>query len=1003
MGRLIASLITVGRRPIKQVSLLIVLIGLLGASLSTTTNAQAPERIIFDPSEIVTSPDKASGITSEFALSSQPSTDLAVEVTGTLRDKDLNLVSGGKVTVTPSKLTIKRADWQKKQKVSIQITGHKNTDTANITATGITTDGKIFTSNFLTVYLTNDAVQISSSILFSPASINYKKGGKEKVSVTLKDSPETGETVRVTLPSTGAVKSVDKSDLTFNAANYNKPQEVTVTFADNVVVEEINTLPFFGISVESSSKKYKYTGYLEVVVPKNQITVGGDIDSASPCSDGTTGPLRDCTLSERIADPDGYVYFAWQTMRSVINIILILALLLISFSNILRISIDTYAVKKALPNLVIGVILANASFLVIRYMADIASVAVYFFVDRTNSGTFSNFVAATLTNIGTNAIGTISAVATLPVINILIVLIMTLIALVGILWLAFILYFRLVAIYLLTILAPLAFVAYGIPGFEKYFKQWWQQFIKWLFILPAMSALFWVMYVIGSAGGDEQSIARTITQFLIFFTALGLPSKMGGKIVDTATNAFKKYSGTDAARNAASKFGEEKLSDAGKWLGSRTPGLYRLQEWNKLRKENFEKSIEERRMAAGTKARSGKGRFSAGKRAATLDYEKQISANERSEVENDQSRRALTDELAERLNTSEFTKNTAEKLKEIEFNTKKIEYYVKANSKDAAGNLINPKLNSIIKNFAKASSQAAAITDAVGTQEKIAVGNYTNGRLDVLSAMEQYAKMEKDLPEKAEAANKATLAEREAARVFGVGSAEHNAARIRRRDALVELRRVRREYPALMASAAQKFEDVKGEHADLAGLSIAEISAQMNNKNDAQGTIWKEEKKKQAKSYNGGIKAISEDMRENGSIDVLKSEDDYKDFASGDHARIKELAGGYSMNVDMKDQNNFQLYMYTLKDWMKSDRNANYRDAVKLALDTLVQHGGQTIQGGKAGSDIHWDAASGNYKNSAGRILNIATDSVENLKGIVAGLNRLDAMGGDPGRHINSI
>ncbi|MEX1123571.1 MAG: hypothetical protein WEC81_00080 [Patescibacteria group bacterium] len=258
------------------------------------------------------------------------------------------------------------------------------------------------------------------------------------------------------------------------------------------------------------------------------------------CDSDKAGP---CSLAERISEPSGFVFPAWKATRGIINVLLILALLLISFSNISHglfgLNLDSYTIKKALPNLFLGIILANASMFIIRYLADIATVVVYFFVElaRGPGALFSEFLTAV---IGTVGIKTIVATqsASLAGVASIIYLILGLVIAVGMIWLAVILYIRLAVVYLLTILSPLAFVAYGIPGMGKYFTQWWQLFIKWLFILPAMCAVFWLMLEIHKSG--EVSLIRTVLTYILFFTALTIPTKWGGAIVSKTQNAFKK-------------------------------------------------------------------------------------------------------------------------------------------------------------------------------------------------------------------------------------------------------------------------------------------------------------------------------------------------------------------------------------------------------------------------------------------------------------------------------
>jgi len=307
-------------------------------------------------------------------------------------------------------------------------------------------------------------------------------------------------------------------------------------------------------------------------------------------------------LANYISNPDGFVYKTWRVTRGLINVLLVIALLVISFSNITRFNIDTYTVKKALPNLILGVILANASFLIVRYLADIATVATYLFIDLAGEKSFASFLATAAALITADTALTLGAGRTLFVGGVLLVLIFMIITIIGLVWLAFLLYFRLVAIYLLTILAPLAFVAYGIPGLEKYFKMWWQQMIKWMFMVPAMAAVFWLMIVISKAAGGEQSWARLLLMYALFFIAVTIPTRFGGAVIDKASGLFKKggqfaYAKSQNIGAAASLYGDVK---SGKAQEAKRSGLV-----SKYLSEGYSEDEAKKRAAEESKSAGG--------------------------------------------------------------------------------------------------------------------------------------------------------------------------------------------------------------------------------------------------------------------------------------------------------------------------------------------------------------------------------------------------------------
>ncbi|HSX41786.1 MAG TPA: hypothetical protein VLE93_00375 [Candidatus Saccharimonadales bacterium] len=720
--------------------------------------------------------------------------------------------------------------------------------------------------------------------------------------------------------------------------------------------------------------------------------IGGASPIISPGAPGFTCPNSNntgasqvgCSLVQLLSNPDGFVYISWRVVRGAINILLIIALLVISFSNILRINIDTYTIKKALPNLVIGVILANASFLIVKYMADISSVATYFFVGLKagNAAGYTSFAAFFADVLGRLGITTLKTLGTLGGLSFIaspiLALIFVLIALILVLWLSFLFYFRLVAIYLLTILAPLAFIAYGIPGFEKYFKQWWQQFIKWLFILPAMSAVFWLMLVIGNASAINQSFASVLIMYVLFFMALTLPSKMGGAVIDRVSKGFQKYTGL----NAAKKFAGEQASNTGKAALARIPGVYRVQEWNKLRKENFEKDLAIRRKNAGTRARGGR----AGLREGQLGYDEAIAGNAEGLMKADRSTQAFSQELANRLNMSDIEKTTAEKRKSKKQNDERLRLLAQASEKDANDNLKNPELNRIVAAFAKESSEEGAHAEALKTEESIIVGNHSNERLNVLKRVKDYNDLGKQLDEIDD------LETTEGARL-GV----NNPAFWQVQASLQELRE---ETASDLQTIADQFQEAKGAHGDLAGYADISAAAAAMASGSVAGKLFDAEMKKQAVAYNAGVEGQSEGMRKFGSITQLEREN--KDFfVKIDPISLQKLTSGRSVGLDTKVQRDFELFMHTAKFWLGSSRNPNYNGSIESLLKVLVKQGKQELKYlDGSGNEQTISAATTNWDDLGKKIESMNQKEKSNL---VKAMYQMPAIGGGPADHVQNV
>lgn len=205
-------------------------------------------------------------------------------------------------------------------------------------------------------------------------------------------------------------------------------------------------------------------------------------------------------FEEELKNPNSVIVRIWGYSRSLLNIIVVAALLAIAFANIFHFNINTYAAKKMLPGLVIGVVAANGSLLIIRFLADVTQAVSQLAVDVSGSGgTITSLIAwhfpkaigeaALVGGIGslvaavglTGATGGVSLLAWT-------LLMICLICYYAFLVIAFAIAFikRVVVLYFLSMVAPLAFVAYGVPQFQKYFFQWWDQFLRHLFVFPVI-------------------------------------------------------------------------------------------------------------------------------------------------------------------------------------------------------------------------------------------------------------------------------------------------------------------------------------------------------------------------------------------------------------------------------------------------------------------------------------------------------------------------------------
>lgn len=261
----------------------------------------------------------------------------------------------------------------------------------------------------------------------------------------------------------------------------------------------------------------------------------------------------------------------YEVSIALVNFGVLIALIIIAFANILRIKLDTYTVKKAIPLLIFGVIMANVGMPIIRTIVDFSGVLTAAIIKETgDGGTKTAFIekviqsvykggAATLGSIftgisGGGAMPWADIVATVGFFGLAITaagpffvgVIMGTIFLILAPAIAFLMLGLLFVarIYVLVILAATSPIAFASLGFEplkgKIWSWWWSQFIKWTFMVPATFFILWFATRFYEATNGQPDIGTyAITLFLLFY-AIQIPLKWGGSIMAKWNDLFIK-------------------------------------------------------------------------------------------------------------------------------------------------------------------------------------------------------------------------------------------------------------------------------------------------------------------------------------------------------------------------------------------------------------------------------------------------------------------------------
>lgn len=231
-------------------------------------------------------------------------------------------------------------------------------------------------------------------------------------------------------------------------------------------------------------------------------------------------------------DNSSPVYNVWQIMRDITNIVFVIALLIVIYSQITGLGINNYGIKKVLPKLVVSAVLINLSYLLCAIFVDVSNIvgsSIGGLFDSIQaqaiaSGGLSDASGVTWTTLTAALIGGGSVlglgVATVaaglggflfPLLGTLIGGILS--VLVGLVTLGL----RQALVSMLVMIAPLAFVAYLLPNTESWFKKWKDTFASMLIFYPMFSLLFGASKLAGWA-----LIANAVSNGKVFGIILGM-------------------------------------------------------------------------------------------------------------------------------------------------------------------------------------------------------------------------------------------------------------------------------------------------------------------------------------------------------------------------------------------------------------------------------------------------------------------------------------------------
>lgn len=272
------------------------------------------------------------------------------------------------------------------------------------------------------------------------------------------------------------------------------------------------------------------------------------------------------------------IFIVWNYARNISNIVFVILLLIVIYSQITGFGISNYGIKRTLPRIIVAAILVNLSFLLTSIAVDVSNIIGASLRDLlANIGETAIASGAVSVDVDINVADIFTAVASGGVIlgisvaaagsfSALLAILLAVI-LGGVISVAtglFTISLRQAVISLLVMISPLAFVAYLLPNTEKYFRKWLQIFMQMIIFYPMFSLLFgasrlagWV--IMASATNGLGIVLGIAVQIFPLFAGVSL-MRMSGTALGTIGGFFAGLGAraANATRNLANEYAAER-------------------------------------------------------------------------------------------------------------------------------------------------------------------------------------------------------------------------------------------------------------------------------------------------------------------------------------------------------------------------------------------------------------------------------------------------------------
>ena len=278
--------------------------------------------------------------------------------------------------------------------------------------------------------------------------------------------------------------------------------------------------------------------------------------------------ISDFLVINPISTEDGTpIYEIWKYFRGFTNIVFIIFLLIVIYSQITGLGISNYGVKKSLPKLIVAAIMVNLSFVICLLAVDASNIignslrGLFTSIQETTmatssmeagalsyTGMYSAMAGGTALAIGGAAIAFEAGAIWMLIPTALGALVA---AVTGLITIAL----RQAVVVLLIMISPLAMVANILPNTEKWFKKWKELLMKMLVFYPMFSLLFGASSLAGfaiimSAKNGWGLLLGTAVQIFPLFFSWSL-MKMSGTFLGDINSRMRGIASGSLASNRA--------------------------------------------------------------------------------------------------------------------------------------------------------------------------------------------------------------------------------------------------------------------------------------------------------------------------------------------------------------------------------------------------------------------------------------------------------------------